>query len=106
VALVERRAVEVESAADAFVVLDVALVVAIVAPTAVADVDVVEFVAIVDEVVTAIAVADVDVVVVVAAAVVGAVVAVVGGLAAVQLATGMLEQGHGEGVVEQSCGFR
>jgi hypothetical protein len=106
VALVERRAVEVESAADAFVVLvDVALVVAIVAPTAVADVDVVEFVAIVDEVVTAIAVADVDVVVVVAAAVVGAVVvAVVGGLAAVQL--GRLEQGHGEGVMEQSCGFR
>jgi hypothetical protein len=90
VALVERRAVEVESAADAFVVLDVALVVAIVAPTAVSDVDVVEFVVIVD-VVTAIAVADVDVVVVVAVAVVDTfVVAVVGKL----VATGRLVQKH------------
>ena len=52
------------------------------------------------------AVADVDVVVLVAAVVVGAfVVAVVGELAAVQLATGRLEQKHGELVVAQSCGF-
>ncbi len=105
-AAVERRAVEVGLAADAFVVL-VAAVVAFFAPTAVSDVDVVEFVAIVDAVVAAIAVADVDVVVVVAVAVVDTfVVAVVGGLAAVQLATGRLEQRHGERLVEQSCGCR
>jgi hypothetical protein len=49
-----------------------------------------------------IAVADIDVVVVVAATVVDA---VVGGLAAVQVATGRLEQGHRLDL-EQSCGFR
>jgi hypothetical protein len=58
---------------------DCALVVAVVVPTAVADVDV---------------------------AAVAVVVAVVGGLAAVQLATGRLEQAHRVGRVEQSCGFR
>jgi hypothetical protein len=65
--------------------------------------------AMVNAVVAPIAVADVDVVVLVAAAVVDAfafVVAVVGGLAAVQLATGRLEHVHGERVVAQSCGFR
>jgi hypothetical protein len=76
-------------------VVDCALVVAVVVPTAVADdvaVVAVVLAAIVDAVVAPTAVADV---VVVAAAVVGAVVvAVVGGLAAVQLATGRLEQGH------------
>ena len=62
--------------------------------------------ALVVAVVTPTAVADVDVVVLVAAAVVDAVVvAVVGGLAAVQLATGRLEQVHPGRVVEQSCGF-
>ena len=71
---IERRSVVVGLAVDAFAVLiDVAVVVTVVAPTGVAD----------------------DVVVVVAAAVVDAVVvAVVGGLAAVQLATGRFEQGH------------
>jgi hypothetical protein len=63
--------------------------------------------ALVVAVVVPIAVADVDVAVVVAAAVVDAfVVAVVGELAAVQLAAGRLEQTHREGVVVQSCGFR
>ncbi len=88
-----------------------ALVVAVVAPTTIADVDVgvvavgvVVVAAIVDAVVVTRAVA--DVVVDVAAAVVNAfVVAVVGRLAAVQLATGRLVQEHGERLVEQSCGF-
>jgi len=63
--------------------------------------------AIVDAVVVPIAVVDVFVVVVVAAAVVDAFVdAVVGGLAAVQLAAGRLVQAHREGLVAQSCGFR
>jgi len=48
----------------------------------------------------------VDVVVVVAAVVSAFVVAVVGELAAVQVATGRLVQPHWEGLVEQSCGFR
>jgi hypothetical protein len=93
---------------------DCVLEVAFVAPIAGADVDVVVvavvavvIAAIVEAVVAPIAVVDVDVVVPVAAAVVGAfVVAVVGELAAVQLATGRFEQGHGERVVAQSCGFR
>ena len=50
------------------------------------------------------ALADVDIAEVTAIAVV--IAAIVGGLAAVQSATGRLEQGHGEGLVEQSCGFR
>jgi hypothetical protein len=67
--------------------------------------------ALVDAVVVPIAVADVDVVVVavvavVVAAIVDDFVAVVGGLAAVQLATGRLEQSHSEGFVAQSCVFR
>jgi hypothetical protein len=51
------------------------------------------------------AVADTDVVVVAATVVDAVVVAVVGvgGLAAVQVATGRLEQRHTEGLVEQSC---
>ncbi len=91
-----------------------ALFVAVVPPTAVALIDVVAdavvavvVAATVDAVVAPIAVADVDVLVVAAAAVVDAVVvAVVGGLAAVQLATGRLKQMHRAGVVAQSCGFR
>jgi hypothetical protein len=89
-----------------------ALVIAVVAPIAVADVIVVAVVAVVVAAIVAVvvpkAVVDVDVVVVVDAAVVDAfVVPVVGGLAAVQLATGRLEQRtHLEGLVEQSCGFR
>jgi hypothetical protein len=84
-----------------------ALVVAVVVPKGVADVVVVavveiEVAAIVVAIVAPITVVDVDVVVVDAF-----VVPVVGGLAAVQLATGRLgEQEHGEGLVEQSCGFR
>jgi hypothetical protein len=87
-----------------------AIVVAVVVPMAVADVDVVAVAVVavvVDAVVVSKAVVDVDLVVVVAAAVVDAfVVAVIGELAAVQLATGRLEQEHREGLVEQSCGFR
>jgi len=73
-------------------------VVAVVAPIAVADIDVVVDVvavvipAIVVEVVVPIT--DEDVVVAVTAAVVDAFVVAVGGLAAVQLATGRLEQEH------------
>lgn len=75
---------------------------ALVVPLAVADVDVVVVTVganviaeTVDAVVAPIGVVDVDVVVVVAAAVVVAlVVAVIGELVAVQLATGRLEQGH------------
>jgi hypothetical protein len=63
--------------------------------------------ALVGAVVAPTTIADVDVVVLVTAAVVNAfVVAVVGELAAVQAATGRLEQGHWEGFVVQSCGFR
>jgi hypothetical protein len=62
--------------------------------------------ALVDAVVAPIAVAVVDLVVVAAAVVEALVVVVVGGLAAAQSATGMLEQWHPEGLVEQSCGFR
>ncbi len=65
---------------------DCALAVAVVVPTAVADVDVV--------VVAAVAVVD------------AVVVTVVGGLAAVQVATGRLEQAHRVGRMEQSCGCR
>jgi len=63
--------------------------------------------AVVVEVVVPIAVADVDVVVVAVVAVVvdAFVVAVVGGLVAVQLAS-RLWQEHRGGLVEQSCGFR
>jgi hypothetical protein len=62
--------------------------------------------ALVVESVVPIAVADVDVAVVVAVAVVDAVAVAVVGLAAVQLVAGRLEQTHGEGLVEQSCGCR
>jgi hypothetical protein len=83
---------------------------AVVVPITVADVDVVA-VAVVAVVVAAIVdavfVAKGVVVVVAAAAVINAlVVPVVGELAAVQLATGRLVQGHREGLVAQSCGFR
>jgi hypothetical protein len=62
--------------------------------------------AIVDAVVAPITVADVDVVMVaVVAVVIAAIVDAVGGLAAVQVATGRLEQPHGEGLAGQSCGF-
>jgi hypothetical protein len=109
--------------ADVGVVVVAVVIAAIVVPIAVADVDgvfptmlVVEderpvVVGVEDDctlvvaVVAPIAVVDVDLVVVVGAAVVDAFVAV-SALAAVQVATGRLEQPHREGLVEQSCVFR
>jgi hypothetical protein len=66
----------------------------------------VEIPAIADAGIVPIAIADVDLVVVVGAAAVDDFVAVVGGLAAVQAATGRLEQSHSEGLLSQFCGFR